>query len=159
VVICLGQGTDLHMAQLMPLPLTISCSNKSRLVLSFWYQLTWIVPDKGLLTGSCCCCLWPFSRTQLSYYPSVFFFHLIQKKSFGDQWDRLFSWARMSLLSPKQQCQSTKEKRLAWLYPYFGHHWTTQIRGVDHFMPALQCQHQESKLIAHVHMLKYSVLH
>jgi len=30
--LCLGQGADLHMAQLMPLPLTISCSGKSRLV-------------------------------------------------------------------------------------------------------------------------------
>jgi len=28
VVICLGQGADLHMAQLMPLPLTVSCFSK-----------------------------------------------------------------------------------------------------------------------------------
>jgi len=28
VVICLGRGADLHMAQLMPLPLTVSCSSK-----------------------------------------------------------------------------------------------------------------------------------
>jgi len=28
VVICLERGADLHMAQLMPLPLTVSCSNK-----------------------------------------------------------------------------------------------------------------------------------
>ena len=28
VVICLEQGADLHMAQLMPLPLTVSCFNK-----------------------------------------------------------------------------------------------------------------------------------
>jgi len=27
MVICLGWGADLHMAQLMPLPLTISCSS------------------------------------------------------------------------------------------------------------------------------------
>ena len=33
VVICLGRGADLHMVQLMPLPLTIFCSSKSRLVL------------------------------------------------------------------------------------------------------------------------------
>jgi len=44
-------GADLHMAQWMPLPLTISCSSKSRLVLPSWflpswYLLTWIVPDK-----------------------------------------------------------------------------------------------------------------
>ena len=29
MVMCLGQGADLHMAQMMPLPLSISCSSKS----------------------------------------------------------------------------------------------------------------------------------
>jgi len=39
MVICLGQGADLHIVQLMPLPLplTISCSSKSRLVLPEWF--------------------------------------------------------------------------------------------------------------------------
>jgi len=46
MVICLGQGADPYMAQLMPLTLTISCSSKSRLVLPFWYQLTRLVLDK-----------------------------------------------------------------------------------------------------------------
>jgi len=31
MVMCLDQGADLHMAQLMPLPLTISWSRKSNL--------------------------------------------------------------------------------------------------------------------------------
>jgi len=31
----MGHGADLHMAQLMPLTLTVSCSSKSRLVLPF----------------------------------------------------------------------------------------------------------------------------
>jgi len=44
--LCLGQGADMHMAQLMQLPLTISCSSKSRLVLPFWCWLTQIVRDK-----------------------------------------------------------------------------------------------------------------
>ena len=40
----------LHIAQQMPLPLTISCSSKSRLVLTclvlpFWYLLTRVVLD------------------------------------------------------------------------------------------------------------------
>jgi len=39
VVMCLGQGAGLHMAQLMPLPLTISCFSKSRLVLPFSFYL------------------------------------------------------------------------------------------------------------------------
>jgi len=33
----LGRGADLRMAQLMPLPLTVACSSKSRLVLPFWF--------------------------------------------------------------------------------------------------------------------------
>ena len=48
VVICLGRDADLHMAQLMPLSLTVSCHSKSRLVnlvLTFWYWLTRVVPD------------------------------------------------------------------------------------------------------------------
>jgi len=36
------------MAQLMPLPLTVSCSNKSTLVLPFWYWLSQVVPDANL---------------------------------------------------------------------------------------------------------------
>ena len=40
MVMRLGQGADLHMAQLMPLPLTISCSSKSRLVLPSWFYLS-----------------------------------------------------------------------------------------------------------------------
>ena len=46
--LCLGQGADLHMAQLMSLLLTVSCSRKSTLVsvLPFWYRLTRVVSDK-----------------------------------------------------------------------------------------------------------------
>jgi len=46
VVMCLGQGANMHIAQLIPLPLTISCSSKSRLVLPYWYRLTQVVLDK-----------------------------------------------------------------------------------------------------------------
>ena len=35
MVICLGRCADLHVAQLMTLPLAISCSSKSRLVFTF----------------------------------------------------------------------------------------------------------------------------
>jgi len=40
VVMHLGRGADLHMAQLMPLPLTISCSSKTRLVLPSLFYLS-----------------------------------------------------------------------------------------------------------------------
>jgi len=54
VVICLERGADLHTAQLMPLPLTVSCSSKSRLVLPLWYRLTRVVSDKRPLNGRVC---------------------------------------------------------------------------------------------------------
>jgi len=40
VIMCLDQGGDLHMAQLMPLPLTISCSGKSTFVLPSWFYFS-----------------------------------------------------------------------------------------------------------------------
>jgi len=35
VVICLGRGADLHVAQLMPLPLTVSCFSKIQIGFTF----------------------------------------------------------------------------------------------------------------------------
>ena len=53
MVICLEQGADLHMAQLMPLLLTVSCYSKIQIGFTFlvpvWYRLTRLVPDKGSL--------------------------------------------------------------------------------------------------------------
>jgi len=45
MAICLGLGADLHMAQLMPLPLTIFATLNPDwfLVLLFWYCLTLVL--------------------------------------------------------------------------------------------------------------------
>jgi len=43
MVLYLGQGADMHMALLMPLPLIISCSSKSRLVLPSLFYLSVVV--------------------------------------------------------------------------------------------------------------------
>ena len=56
MVICLERGADLNVAQLMPLPLTVSCFSKIQIGLPFWYRLTWAVPDKGPLNGCVCVC-------------------------------------------------------------------------------------------------------
>jgi len=42
MVICLGRGADLHMAQLMPLPLTISCFSK----IQIGSGTSSVIPDK-----------------------------------------------------------------------------------------------------------------
>jgi len=54
MVICLERGADLHMAQLTPLPLTVSCFSKIQIGFTFLYRLTRVVPDKGLLNGCVC---------------------------------------------------------------------------------------------------------
>ena len=55
VVICPERGAGLHMAHLMPLPLTVSCFSKSQIGLPFWYRFTRVVPDKGPLNGCRVC--------------------------------------------------------------------------------------------------------
>jgi len=52
VVICLERGADLHMTQLMPLPLTVSCFSKIQIDLPFWYRLTRVVLDKWPLNST-----------------------------------------------------------------------------------------------------------
>jgi len=49
MVICLERSADLHMGQLMSLPLTVFASVKSRPILLSWYRLTQVVTEKGLL--------------------------------------------------------------------------------------------------------------
>ena len=56
IVICLELGADMLMAQLMPLPLTVSCFSKIQLGLPFWYRLTRVVPEKGPLNRCVCAC-------------------------------------------------------------------------------------------------------
>jgi len=55
MVICLERGADLHMAQLMPLPLTVSCFSKIQIGFAFLLPADRIVPDKGPLNGVCVC--------------------------------------------------------------------------------------------------------
>ena len=57
MVICLERGADLHMAQLMPLLLTVCCFSKIQIGLPFWYRLTRVVPEKGPL--NVCVCVLP----------------------------------------------------------------------------------------------------
>jgi len=54
MVICLERGADLHMAQLMPLPLSVTCFSKIHIGLPFWYRLTWVVLEKGPLNVCSC---------------------------------------------------------------------------------------------------------
>ena len=54
MVICLELGADLHMAQLMLLPLTVSCFSKIPIDFAFLVTAYPVVLEKGPLNGCVC---------------------------------------------------------------------------------------------------------
>ena len=70
MVICLERGADLHMAQLMPLPLTVSCFSKIQIGFTFLVPAYLGSPGKMAVKTSVCvldstfeCFLVPVYRT------------------------------------------------------------------------------------------------
>ena len=57
VVICLEHGADLHLAQLMPLLLTVSCSSKIQIGFTFLVPAHLGSPGKRPLNGCACVCV------------------------------------------------------------------------------------------------------
>ena len=55
MVICLEQGADLHMAQLMPLPLTVSCFSKIQIGFTFLVPARPGSPGKRAVKRVCVC--------------------------------------------------------------------------------------------------------
>ena len=62
-----GARCRLAYAQLIPLPLTVSCFSKIQIGLPFWYRPTRVVLEKGPLNGCVCVCWtqvqWPSNQT------------------------------------------------------------------------------------------------
>ena len=65
MVICLEQGADLHMAQLMPLPLTLSCFSKIQIGFTFLVPAHLGSPRKGPLNRCVCVCFKVFHTVWL----------------------------------------------------------------------------------------------
>ena len=61
MITCLERGADLHMAQLMPFPLTVSCFSKIQIGFTFLVPAHLGSPRKGPLNG-CVCVLVTFCR-------------------------------------------------------------------------------------------------
>ena len=55
MVICLERGADLHMVQLMPLPLTVSCFSKIQIGFTFLVPAHLGSPRKRAVKGVCVC--------------------------------------------------------------------------------------------------------
>jgi len=90
VVVCLERGADLHMAQQMPLPLTVSCFSKIQIGLPFWYRITRVVLDKRPLNVCVCVCTLycHCNQPQMVHHSKIFFIKAkVQRKmtnSIGD---------------------------------------------------------------------------
>ena len=70
MVICLEQGADLNMAQLMPLPLTVSCFSKMQIGFTFLVVAHLGSPGQRAVKRVCVCvraCVW----SQCFKFPSA----------------------------------------------------------------------------------------
>ena len=118
VVICLGQDAYLHMAHLMPLPLTSSCSSKSRLVLPSWFYLSGADSPKQYQTKSnravkrlcvyVCVCVWLVYNI-LPATSGLSDDYRQHAQEFGDRWTHLDrhthrQWAAVINLQIHQKC-------------------------------------------------------
>ena len=57
MVICLERGADLHMAQLMPLPLTVSCFSKVQIGFTFLVPAHPGSPGERAVKRVCVCAM------------------------------------------------------------------------------------------------------
>ena len=69
MVICLEQGADLHMAQLMPLPLTVSCFRKIQIGFTFLVPAHLGSPGKRAVKRVCVCvCVMAWHRVLIFFW-------------------------------------------------------------------------------------------
>ena len=77
MVICLERGADLHMFQLMPLPLTVSCFSKIQIGFSFLVPTHLGSPGERAVKRVCVCVLLHWLLLNISKYFLFIFFKQI----------------------------------------------------------------------------------
>jgi len=71
VVVCLEQGADLHMFQLMPLPLAVSCFSKIQIGFTFLVPAYLGTPGKSAVKRMCVCA-WLSDTKMLRLLPPAY---------------------------------------------------------------------------------------
>ena len=140
MVICLERGADLHMAQMMPLPLTVSGFSKIQICLPFWYRLTRVVPDKWPLNECVCVNIdimvnnsRSLQTEPVTYQPKDTFVSSLQVASLLVDWnDGLFQFAEPVL----KRIQNRQHVLGHGVTPF---EWILQHCKIVHFLQPTQC--------------------
>ena len=82
MVICLERGADLHMAQLMPLPLIVSCFSKIQTGFTFLVPAHPGSPGQRADKRVCVCVLYPQNSDRIVTIDSVTSFHPVCTTSY-----------------------------------------------------------------------------
>ena len=78
MIISLERGADLHMAHLMPLPLTVSCFSKIQIGFTFLLPAHLGSPRKGPLNGYVCVCDLGDVHEIYLLYQQIFLLYCVQ---------------------------------------------------------------------------------
>ena len=105
VVICLERGADLHVAQLMSLPLTVACFSKTQTGFTFLVPAHSGSPGKGSLNGCVCVCVFccMFTCAYVALLALQFFLDIFQEYPWilscsDDQTIRIWNWQSRSCI-------------------------------------------------------------
>ena len=88
MVICVERGADLHMAQLMPLPLTVSCSSKIQIGFTFLVPAYPGCPGKEAIKWLCSVVYWPLQNLDVTKFcdlESLNLMRLVLLQHFSDE--------------------------------------------------------------------------
>ena len=80
MVIWLEWDADLHMSQLMPLPLTVSCFSKIQIGFTFLVLAHRVVPEKGPLNG-CVCDIFTSHNFMFQYFHKYWYMFSMAKSN------------------------------------------------------------------------------
>jgi len=101
MIICLERGADLHTAQLMPLPLTVSCFSKIQIGFTFLVPAYPGSPGQRAIKRVCLCVCVCISRafSALTLLAGRQEGHLVCKTLSGGvlAWLSVWSWAKTSI--------------------------------------------------------------
>jgi len=100
VVICLEWGADLHMAQLMPLPLVVCCFSKIQTGFNLLVPAHLGSPGKGPLNGCVCVCVCVWIQSSLNSGLPISLARSDRNHSLT-----CYPWQCVSKNVKKQQCQ------------------------------------------------------